>query len=145
MRDPIDSPEGVLDRIEPGEWVLDAEGNPWCLMNTHVMVAQVMWKAGRAHHYVALDQVSFPIYEAEFNGECEHKRTQECGHCERCGAVVGDPETWKHIEYGFGLPPGLSDAQQVAFLDQVGAAIREHFPDAVVGGQSDAPAEGDKR
>lgn len=125
IKPPIESPDDVLDRIKPGDWVLDAYDNPWCLMNTRIMVEQLMWKAGRAHHYVALDGIPFPVFEAEFSGECEHKRTQERGHCTRCGQVVGDPDAWKQKTFGFGLPPGLTEAQKVAVTDQISAAISE--------------------
>ena len=130
MTAPINSVDEVLDRVKPSEWVLDANDEPWCLVETHVMVAQKMWMSGRGpKRYVALECIAYPISEAKIEEgfSCDHPRVNECGHCERCGQIVGDAEAWRTRQWGWGLPPGLTEAQTVALMDQVNAAIREQL------------------
>lgn len=72
-----------------GQWVLDPDGRGLCLVDTHIGWPQRMWMSGAA--YYALTFVTYPMVLAEVDGPCDHSAgTQECGHCVRCGAVVGE-------------------------------------------------------
>jgi hypothetical protein len=93
----IKSMEG-LDALAPGEWVIDADGDALCLIDTHLGWPQRMWmpKAvkGRVGLVVSLEHARFPVALAEIDPEyvCKHGRgTNECGHCYLCGVVVSEP------------------------------------------------------
>lgn len=92
------------ETLDAGQWVQDANGDHWCLFQTHVMVHQWMWKAQSAPHYVALGGIPYPLGRSDIDEPegftCPHRRVQECGQCERCGAVVGDTERWRRMEFG---------------------------------------------
>lgn len=86
-----------LDRLAPGEWVIDADGDALCLVDTHLGWPQRMWmpkaKKGRVGLVVSLEHARFPVELAEINPEyvCKHNRgANECGHCYLCGVVVSD-------------------------------------------------------
>jgi hypothetical protein len=77
--------------LPAGTWVADAEGTFWCLVDTHLGGPQrmAMDKGGRS--FIALEGLSYPLDEAEINGECRHSRgANEMGHCLRCGQVTGE-------------------------------------------------------
>jgi hypothetical protein len=94
----------AAELLPAGQWVEDAEGNNWCLFQTHVMVHQWMWKAAKSQTYVSLDSIPYPLGLCDLTENegfvCPHTRTQECGHCTRCGAVVGDTEMWRSMVFG---------------------------------------------
>lgn len=103
MAEIIESAEQAA-RAELGTWVVDAEGNTWCLFQTHIMVHQLMWKAMNAPHYVALEGIAYPAGVGDMvepdGFTCPHRRIQECGQCVRCGAVAGDTEAWRRMTFG---------------------------------------------
>ena len=77
-----------------GQWVWDADGTPRCLVDTHIGWAQRMWMSQGGAAYTAVDGVPYPLTLAEPDEPadfCAHARTQECGHCRRCGRVVAEP------------------------------------------------------
>ncbi|GAA1788032.1 hypothetical protein [Agromyces lapidis] len=78
----------ALEDVAIGQWVQDAEGEAWCLVNTHVMHPQIMWMRAKGRSFQAVDQIALPVHLADFEGGCEHRwGTNECGHCRRCGQV----------------------------------------------------------
>lgn len=86
-----------LDRLTPGEWVIDADGDALCLVDTHLGWPQRMWmpkaKKNTLGLVVSLEHARFPVALAEVDPEyvCKHNRgTNECGHCYLCGVVVSD-------------------------------------------------------
>lgn len=86
-----------LDRLTPGEWVIDADGDALCLVDTHLGWPQRMWmpkaKRGTLGLVVSLEHARFPVALAEIDPSyvCEHGRgTNECGHCYLCGVVVAE-------------------------------------------------------
>jgi hypothetical protein len=99
MTDTIATPAEV-EALPPGQWVWDANGTPLCLVDTYVGWPQRMWMDRRGGHFViaidATDLVAYPLTLAEPDepaDACQHARTQEMGHCLRCGRVVADPRT----------------------------------------------------
>jgi|GEM_PF-4667929 len=92
------------EKLDAGQWVEDADGEMWCMFQTHIMVHQWMWKAGNSGTYVALDQIKYPVKVMDLDERdgyvCPHKRVQECGQCKRCGSVVGDTEKWRQMVFG---------------------------------------------
>lgn len=85
------------DRLEPGAWVIDADGDALCLVDTHLGFPQRMWmpkaKAGRVGLMVNLESATYPLHEAESDPDyvCPHSRgSNEMGHCYLCGQVVGE-------------------------------------------------------
>jgi len=104
-----------LDRIAPGEWVIDADGDALCLVDTYLGWPQRMWmpkaKKGRVGLVVSLEQARFPVALAEIDPKyvCKHGRgTNECGHCYLCGAVVGEAS------------PRYFDAETMAVVREAG-------------------------
>lgn len=86
-----------LDRLTPGEWVIDAEGDALCLADTHLGGPQRigMPKAvkGRVGLVASLEHARIPVALAEIDPEyvCKHNHgVNERGHCYLCGAVVGE-------------------------------------------------------
>lgn len=101
------SDEYVAESVEQlralpiGTWVIDADGDPWCLVNTHVMHPQVMWMGRKGKSLVAIDQIALPAHEGEFEGDCEHRwGHNECGHCRRCGQVVAPEDDHESKVWG---------------------------------------------
>lgn len=104
-----------LDRLTPGEWVIDADGDALCLVDTHLGWPQRMWmpkaKKGCVGLVVSLESARFPVALAEIDPEyvCKHGRgTNECGHCYLCGAVVGE------------VSPRYFDAETLAVVREAG-------------------------
>lgn len=84
----IETVEGLRD-LPIGTWVIDAEDEPWCLVNTYVMFPQVMWMRAKGRSFQAVENIALPVGLADFQGDCEHRwGHNECGHCRRCGQVV---------------------------------------------------------
>lgn len=86
-----------LNRLTPGEWVIDADGDALCLVDTHLGWPQRMWmpkaKKGTVGLVVSLEHARFPVALAEIDPSyvCTHGRgTNECGHCYLCGVVVAE-------------------------------------------------------
>jgi hypothetical protein len=86
-----------VDRLKPGEWVIDADGDPLCLVDTHLGWPQRMWMHKARKGFVgvcsAIERATFPLARAEIaeDFECQHRSgTNECGHCHICGQVVGE-------------------------------------------------------
>jgi hypothetical protein len=89
----VASPAAV-NALQPGQWVWAPDGTPLCLVDTHVGWPQRMWMHQDGRSYTAVDRVPYPLTLAEINeppDACRHRRTQECGHCTRCGRVVAEP------------------------------------------------------
>ena len=87
-----------VDQLTPGQWVWDANNQALCLVDTYVGWPQRMWMDRRGGHFVvaidATDIVAYPLTLAEVaepDDTCQHRQTQEMGHCCRCGRVVADP------------------------------------------------------
>lgn len=85
------------DRLTPGTWVIDADGDALCLVDTHMGFPQRMWmvkaRKGRVSLLVDLPSATFPVHEAEIDPDfrCEHRHGKnEMGHCYVCGQVVGE-------------------------------------------------------
>ena len=78
-------------RLPAGQWVIDADGNAACLINTHFGRFQPMWLRANAV-CIPLTHLPYPVELAELTEPCPHTvGTNECGHCYRCGAVVEAP------------------------------------------------------
>jgi hypothetical protein len=76
--------------LPSGQWVEDANGKAFCLIDTHMGWPQRM--AMRGSTLQALERLSYPLHLADFVGECEHKwGTHELGQCRRCGVVIAEP------------------------------------------------------
>lgn len=85
------------DRLTPGTWVIDADGDALCLVDTHMGFPQRMWmvkaKKGRVGLVVNLPSATYPVHEAEIDPDhvCPHSRgSNEMGHCYLCGQVIGE-------------------------------------------------------
>lgn len=93
----------ALSKLPIGQWVEDAEGDLWCLVNTHVMIPQVMWMRARGKSFQAVGNIALPVHLGDFVGDCEHRwGHNECGHCRRCGQVCApeddhDAKVWGTI------------------------------------------------
>jgi hypothetical protein len=95
MTDPnlIETPEQAA-ALPPGQWVMDLSGHRYCLVDTHVVSPQRMWMHSGGNACSSLTRVPYPLRLADIDepeGLCPHTRTQEMGHCRRCGRVVADP------------------------------------------------------
>lgn len=76
--------------LQDGQWVVDADGKAWCMLDTHMGFPQRM--AGYKRSLTALDNISYPLQLADFDGECEHSwGHHELGQCIRCGVVIAEP------------------------------------------------------
>lgn len=83
---------GELEALPLGQWLEDAEGIPWVLFDTNVMVRQRMFRSRDGRLFVAMSEINLPAHLADFVGECEHKKLNiEGWQCARCGAVVNEP------------------------------------------------------
>nr|WP_278101128.1 hypothetical protein [Microbacterium proteolyticum] len=126
-----------LDALTPGEWVIDADGDALCLVDTYLGWPQRMWmpkaKKGRVGLVVSLGHATFPVALAKIDPEyvCKHGRgTNECGHCYVCGAVVGE-RSERHF-----------DAETMAVVREAGrmnAAYDEAHRASVQGPEVQAP------
>lgn len=79
--------------LTPGQWVFDTTNTGYCLVDTHLGWPQRMWMSHHGYAFTALDGISYPLTLADITdpAPCTHPRgTNECGHCTRCGQVVGD-------------------------------------------------------
>lgn len=91
MVEPITTVE-ELERLPLGQWILDADGQPWVLIDTNVMVRQRMWRDKRGHYYVSHSGVKLPATLVVLEGGCDHvKLNVEGWQCARCGHVVNEP------------------------------------------------------
>ncbi|GGM77335.1 hypothetical protein GCM10012275_55010 [Longimycelium tulufanense] len=86
-----------VESLPVGQWVIDADGTPLCLVDTNVGWPQRMWMHQGGCTFSAIDRTAYPLRLADVEQECPHSwGTNEYGHCRRCGAVVAAPEnlTW---------------------------------------------------
>jgi hypothetical protein len=96
MNNIISTPEEA-GSLEPGQWVIDADGTARCLVDTHMGFPQRMWMSKRGRSFAAIDAVTFPVHLADIDWEssdypdgCPHEwGANECGHCSHCGQVSG--------------------------------------------------------
>lgn len=78
------------EALPSGTWTVDAEGKAWCLIDTHMGFPQRM--AAHKRSLTNLDNLAYPLQQADFEGDCEHKwGTHEMGQCIRCCEVVAEP------------------------------------------------------
>lgn len=76
--------------LPDGQWVQDASGQAYCLIDTHMGWPQRMAMFKRS--LKSLDSIEYPLHLADFQGDCEHKwGSHDLGHCVRCGVVVAEP------------------------------------------------------
>lgn len=81
------------ETLLPGQWVIDADGTNLCLVDTHLGWPQRMFMTCGGRSYTSTRHVSYPLRLADLADEtpCPHQwGVQECGHCKRCGVVVGE-------------------------------------------------------
>lgn len=80
----------AAEALPDGQWVQDATGKAYCLVNTHMGFPQRM--AMHKRSLTNLNNLTYPLHLCDFVGECEHKwGSFELGHCVRCGQVVEAP------------------------------------------------------
>jgi hypothetical protein len=85
----ISTAEAAHD-LPDGQWIVDAEGGSYCLIDTHLGFPQRMAMHGR--HCKSLESLAYPLGLADFIGECEHRwGSHEMGHCVRCGVIIATP------------------------------------------------------
>lgn len=95
------------EQLPPGQWIYDNQGEPYCLVDTNVGWPQRM--AMHAATYIALDHLAYPLTLAELDEDCKHTPgPQECGHCRRCGQVIGPPQERNWHFVGFTYPGAAS-------------------------------------
>lgn len=90
----ISTPEEAAE-LPVGQWVFDADGTPLCLVDTHLGWPQRMFMTSFAKSFTAVDGVAYPLELADVtdDDQCPHSwGFNECGHCKRCGVVVGESE-----------------------------------------------------
>jgi len=82
-----------LHALEPGQWIQDAEGESFCLVDTHIGWAQRMWMRVGGVSFSHIEHPALPAELMVLNEQpgfaCPHQRLNECGHCTRCGIVTG--------------------------------------------------------
>lgn len=91
------------ENLEPGQWVIDADGAQLCLVDTNVGWPQRMWMLPGGRAYIATDCATYPLNLMDLDEECPHWwGTQECGHCRRCGQVIEPPKDlrWNILPIG---------------------------------------------
>lgn len=78
------------EALPSGQWVQDATGQAYCLIDTYLGFPQRM--AAHKRTLTNLSTLAYPLHLADFVGDCEHKwGTHELGQCIRCGQVVAEP------------------------------------------------------
>ncbi|TDW31000.1 hypothetical protein [Cryobacterium psychrophilum] len=85
-----------------GQWVEDANGKAYCLIDTHMGFPQRM--AMHKRNLTNVDNLAYPLHLCRFVGGCEHKwGTHGLGHCIRCGVVVDEPRPMTFDDEGMEL------------------------------------------
>ena len=80
----------TAEALPSGQWVQDATGSVYCLIDTHMGFPQRM--AAHKRSLTNLSNLTYPLYLCDFVGDCEHKwGTYELGQCVRCCQVVAEP------------------------------------------------------
>jgi hypothetical protein len=75
--------------LDPGQWCADATGEFYCLVDTHLGFPQRMAMSKGGRGFTALDNLTYPLHLADFQGVCNHEwGANEMGHCRRCGQVA---------------------------------------------------------
>jgi len=111
--------EADVERLAPGQWVWDANGTPRCLVDTYVAWPQRMFMSESGAGFTGIPHVTYPLTLAELAESpevCQHRRTQEMGHCLRCGRVVAEAR------------PQPADPRELAQLRAVLAATSRKDP-----------------
>lgn len=88
---PVTTPEQAAE-LPVSQWVWDANGDAYCLVDTNVGWPQRMWMSTGGTAYTAIERIDYPLTLAYVDEDepCPHAYgTNECGHCKRCGVVSG--------------------------------------------------------
>lgn len=81
------------EKLTPGQWVFDANDTALCLVDTHMGWPQRMFMTRGGSSFTSIESVDYPLHLADIADEtpCPHRwGFNECGHCKRCGVVVGE-------------------------------------------------------
>jgi hypothetical protein len=91
MSEQVVGPSSAAERYPDGQWVEDADGSFWCLVDTHMGFPQRMAMAKGGKYLTAIENLAFPLRPCRIDlGEpCPHRWGLVAeGHCRRCGELI---------------------------------------------------------